>query len=95
MLNFADNRQTGRTTRQMQGAPLGAIFVWVSSQLDYPKEIARKIGREDLVIVSPGEICRHCYGKPISGIVVDHAARLTSSERRYVLYAMGRVGNHD
>lgn len=75
-------RQTGRTTLQMRAAPQGAVFVWCNEELFYPKALARDIGREDLKIISPrgiewGQASR---GR-IPGIVVDHAAQLTSLQR--------------
>ncbi len=44
-------RGTGTTTRQMQEAPQGSVFVWCGRYLSYPKDLARNLGREDLNIV--------------------------------------------
>lgn len=74
-------RQSGRTTRAMQEAPKGAVYVWVHSNLDYPKELARKLGREDLRIVSPAWLeDRVWVGSLFSGIRLDHAATLSSRQ---------------
>lgn len=70
-------RGDGSTTRQMKDAPKGAHFVWVNSLIDYPKALAKKIGREDLVIVSPSFLSDNRWrGLRFSGLVIDHAAPL-------------------
>lgn len=73
-------RDTGQTTEQMQGAPLGAVYVWCNTRLYYPRCLARFLRREDLVIVSPDWLDRSAIGRPTSGLVVDHAACLTGSQ---------------
>ncbi len=76
-------RGDGTTTRQMQDAAKGAYFVWVNGQLQYPRRLAAKIGRDDLNIVSSeffGDMHRW-RGIEFSDIVIDHAAYLT--ERAY------------
>jgi hypothetical protein len=30
------NRQTGQTTSQIKTAPHGAVFIWVTSDVNYP-----------------------------------------------------------
>lgn len=76
------NRGTGTTTRQMQDAPKGAYFVWCNGQLEYPKALAKKIGREDLKIIRPYDLERdRMCGIEFTGIVVDHAAVLTDEQR--------------
>ena len=68
-------RGTGRTTRQMENAPNEAIFIWCNQHLDYPKRLARELGREDLQIYSPGVLsdAHRFAGMEISGVVIDHA----------------------
>lgn len=74
-------RQVGNTTRQMQLAPKNAVFVWINHQLHYPRELAAKIGREDLEIVSPDWLSDNRWaGRTFSAIAVDHAASLTDSQ---------------
>ena len=88
MLLFADleaemARQTGETTRQMEAAPQGAIFVWVNSRLDYTKALAKKLGRDDLEVVSPEWLSSDSWrGRTLTGVIVDHAASLTSTQMR-------------
>lgn len=43
---------TGITTRQIKAAPHGAVYVWPTHDLVYPKRLARSLGRDDLRIVS-------------------------------------------
>ena len=73
-------RRTGETTRQMEDAPKGAVFVWCNGQTDYPRLLARKIGREDLQIQSPTWFEDRWRGLELTGVVVDHAARLTDRQ---------------
>ena len=47
-----DLRGTGFTSRQMENAPDGAVFVWCNGHLDYPKRLAEHLGRKDLRIES-------------------------------------------
>jgi hypothetical protein len=75
-------RGTGITSKQIKNAPRRAVFVWVNSHTDYARRLARKLGREDLEIISPGQLTpdRQC-GRRITGVVVDHACEL--SKRQY------------
>jgi len=74
-------RGDGATTRQMLAAPKGAIFVWVHGDLSYPRQLARKHGREDLEIVAPSFFEGDRWmGRTFSGIVIDHAANLTDRQ---------------
>jgi len=74
-------RQTGRTTRQIQAAPKRSVFVWCNGLIDYPRSLARRLGREDLEIVTPAWLEGHAWqGRWLSGVVIDHAARLTARQ---------------
>jgi len=74
-----ENRQTGRTTRQIIDAPKNAIYVWpFRSSIIYAKRIAREYGREDL------EIIPECLFRPYKiqsrrgvSVVIDHATELS------------------
>ena len=79
---FADpDRGTGRTSKQMLEAPQKSIFVWCNSNLSYPLYLAKYLRREDLCVVSPGEInYLWCSSKARGGIVVDHAAHLSDRQ---------------
>lgn len=85
-------RKAGATTRQMEVAPQGAVFVWCNRHLDYPVALAQKLGRGDLEIVGPTWLDGHAwYGLRISGIVVDHAAHLSDSQQYGLSKALTRV----
>lgn len=77
------DRQTGRTTRQMETAPIGSLFIWVNARLDYPKLLAARLGRTDLQIISPGKLEQGAIalrGQRFSSILIDHAALLTDDQ---------------
>jgi hypothetical protein len=85
-------RGSGRTTAQMQMAPKGAIYIWCNGHLDYPKDLARRLGREDLVIVSPYWLTDRRYsGQRLSGVVIDHAATLSKEQLALYPSAVMRV----
>lgn len=88
-------RGNGTTTRQMNAAAPGAYYVWVHGDLWYPKDLARKIGRGDLTIVSPEFFGDHYRWRGIrfSDIVVDHAANLT--QRQYDNIRIALVYQHE
>jgi hypothetical protein len=76
-------RQTGETTKQMKGAPQGAIFVWCNDFTLYPKSLVHHIGRPDIQVVRPCDLMNQASrrrGTTIAGIVVDHAADLTHDQ---------------
>ena len=84
-------RGTGATTRAMMAAPKGAVFVWCNDKTDYAIRLARKIGREDLRIVSPAWLEDRWHGLDPPGIVVDHAAQLTDRQLAATRALMRRV----
>ena len=66
-------RGTGKTTRQMLGAPLGSHFIWCNGTLSYPAALARKLGRSDLKIHRPSDLrSGRLRGVDPALIVVDH-----------------------
>lgn len=73
----------------MQRAERGAHFVWVNDQLHYPRELAEKIGRDDLKIVSPDFFSKDRWrGIQFTEIVIDHAAYLNDEQHRNYHYAV-------
>lgn len=75
------DRQTGITTRQMNAAPTGAIFVWPNALLNYPQRLAKKLGRTDLRIISTSAFNINVVAVKrltVEDIVIDHATRLTN-----------------
>jgi len=87
-------RGTGRTTKQIRDSPKSAIYVWCNRDLHYPREIAKKIGREDLEIVSPSIFdhgAEKLRGREITGMVIDHATYLNPSQIEGYDYARLRI----
>lgn len=87
-------RGDGKTSRQMQEAPKGAIFIWCTSDLWYPKHLAIALERKDLKIVRPewldGDEWR---GLHYSEIIVDHWARLTTKQWDKFNIIKGKITN--
>ena len=81
-------RGSGRTTRAMLAAPKGAYYIWCGGSLDYPRELARKLGREDLKIVGPDWLTARRY-QGLTGLQlrVDHYAPLTDAQWQEWLHA--------
>jgi len=73
-------RQTGRTTRQMGGAPKDAVYIWPNRNTWVAINLANKAGRSDLLIVSPLWLDGSYIGCRYSGVVVDHATRLSDDQ---------------
>jgi hypothetical protein len=70
-------RQTDVTTQQMKQAPLSATFVWCNERTRYPTELAKTLGRNDLVVrplswLEP----RNVVSRRFPAVIVDHATRL-------------------
>lgn len=81
-------RGTGRTTRQIQAAPLAAVYVWPNGETSYPRELALGLGRNDLRVMS-AEAAFADHGARLLGlapgkVVIDHAVEL-NAERRLLL----------
>jgi len=80
------------TATQMQQAPIGAIYIWPTGSLLYPQQLAKKHQRTDLQIVSTSWLRdRKWLGIHLSGIVVDHACRLTDREASSLQSAISRI----
>lgn len=79
-------RGDGKTTRQIESAQHGAVFIWVSSDTHYPKILAEKLGRPDIEIVGPEWLYNGWRGRTLSGVVLDHAASMT--DEQYYLYKL-------
>ena len=85
-------RGTGLTTQQMKAAPQGAVFVWCNDRTWYAVQLARKLGRDDLQIKPPRWLVESWQGLELTGVVVDHAARLSDKQWEGFLYASARAG---
>jgi len=55
------------------------------------RDHAHEIGRADLQIVPPHWLEESWRGRTLTGIVVDHAARLTYQEQQGLLSAQTRI----
>ena len=77
-------RGTGQTTQQLKGAPTGAIFVWLNSDLWYPRKLALELGRKDLKIVGPAFLTNkgNFMGRGYMEIIFDHAFRADTERKR-------------
>jgi hypothetical protein len=87
------DRGTGRTTRQMLAAPQRAIFISCNEcTVSHDRHLAKKHGRPDLQIVPPRWISDQRWrGHELTGIVVDHAAKLTDHHIVELHHALTRV----
>lgn len=83
------NRKPGITTRQMKNAPKGAVFLWRSDDLSYPQQLAKSIGRDDLIIKSKHILTTSYFVGRRVFIIIDHGVdHLTDAE----LEALRRIG---
>jgi hypothetical protein len=74
------DRGTGRTSDLLRAAPREAVFVWCNDRLEYPKQLARAVGRSDLMVVAPSWLQHGLIGRRGKCVVVDHAARLSEHQ---------------
>lgn len=79
-------RGDGTTTKQMQEAPRGAIFVWCNGHLSYPRDLARHLGRDDIKIVSPDALDGYRLHGLRLPIILDHAAARVLNSRQWERY---------
>lgn len=85
-------RRKGATTKQMTEAPQYAVFVWMHGDLEYPRDLARHLQRDDLEIVSPMWLDnRRWMGLRLRGVVVDHAVLLSEAQWRSLQGARAKV----
>ena len=85
-------RRTGRTTKQLETLSQNAVFVWLCEDLHYPSKLALKIGRKDIVIVGPSWLSSDKWRElNLSGITIDHAAKLTQDQYKKYLVVQSRL----
>ena len=88
-------RGTGRTSAQIANAPDGAIFVWCAKNTRYAQELAKKLLRTDLKIVSSSWLrIENVIGRRGLCVVVDHAMDMDKSQREAMdeIYAHKALG---
>lgn len=77
----------------MKAAPNGSVFVWCNSAVEYPKRLAKAIGRDDLVVRPLSWLERHnVEGRKLVGLVLDHAAPILSTAGYEALRYVRRNG---
>lgn len=85
-------RGDGTTTKQMLATPVGGVYIWCNHHLDYPTELAKKLKRTDLQIVSPMWLSEDRWrGKVLPGLALDHATDLTDEQVDSYHLAVGHV----
>ena len=85
-------RFTDMTAGQMQRAPRNAVYVWTDHHLNYPRQLAARLGREDLQIVSPSWLTQEKWiGQELSGIVTDHAIHLDKPQIQSLVAARQKI----
>lgn len=85
-------RGMGRTSKQLEQMPKRGLFVWCNDRLDYPKNLCRHLGRQDIQIISPTQLCQErCAGLIFSAVVVDHALRLTPKQEAGYNFLLTRI----
>jgi len=76
-----EDRQTGRTTRQIESAPRGAYFV--AGAIYYTRDLAKKLGRTDITIVGRDWLKYPAsYWRNID-VVIDHYVVETMDRREH------------
>lgn len=80
-------RGKGFTTRQMINAPEGAVYVWPTYSLTYPRMLARQLKRQDLLIYSPsilgeGGLWLRGYRR---ALILDHACEPDHDEYQVII----------
>ena len=74
-------RSTGLTTEQLRHLPLNAYYVWIHSNIGYPKRLVQHLNRPDITIVAPDWLTGDRWrGLRFSYVGIDHAARLTDEQ---------------
>jgi hypothetical protein len=79
----------------MQSAPLNAVFISCHhGYLDHDRYLAFKCGRADLQIVDASWLTSNRWqGLELTGIVIDHDARLSLGEQHYLQRVLTRIRN--
>jgi len=86
-------RGSGRTTQQIKTAPEGVVFIWVNhNSLFYAKNLARRLNRNDLEIVSPDWLSSYRWaGRYYTAIILDHALRLIPDQFEVYRQVVGNI----
>lgn len=89
------SRGDGKTHRQIESAPQGAVFLWCNEVLSHPKDLARRLGRTDLHIVGPNWLTRGLWRGVTRPLIIDHAyTPFTVTEIAALRDIRARAGRH-
>lgn len=92
---MTDQRQSGRTSRQLERAPRYAVFVWsVLASRDYAVKLASSIGRDDIMIVGPDWLISGRWRGDMRPVVLDHACNTHPTIPAEFWFAWGRYVQH-
>lgn len=81
------DRQTGRTTRQIEQAPKDAVYVCPSVRsISYHRRLAADLGRQDLVIVSAYWFTDQNWRGRRGSVILDHATLSAMNDRQMYEY---------
>lgn len=87
--------EIGKTEAQMRRAPMRAVFICCNSEHDhveYARQLAKRAGREDLEIWPPSMLDdQKNIQRSFTGVVLDHAAMLTSKQLYSLVAARART----
>lgn len=90
------DRMSGRTTRQLENCVGGSLFFWGNACIDYPVQLASKLGRDDIQVYSVGDLgsMERWMSVDVHGVEVDHYAqgKLGEREMETLEYLKSRVG---
>ena len=92
-MGYPDSKpKTKITTSQMEKAPEGAFYIWLNSDLIYPKTLAHTLNRCDLKIRPISWLTiDHIMAYNRNMLIIDHACKL--SKRQIDL--LDRIRNHE
>lgn len=83
-------RGTGTTTQQLKAAPPGSLFIYCTRQVEYPKDLLKKMGRTDVTIQGVGVLDElYMSAQRYTAIIVDHAV-VSTPERHAMLVSLMR-----
>lgn len=68
-------RRTGKTTRQILDAPIGAVFICLNqTNVDDVRKLCSELCREDLILKSLSWLDSTDWrGRRFTGVILDHA----------------------
>jgi hypothetical protein len=85
--NFPPQGRPLRSREQLLRSPTGATYMWHNEHLEWPRALARKLGRSDLQIVNAHYLDDPLAGLPITAVVgkpdhlvIDPAIELTQAQ---------------